>query len=31
MKYTHITVDVGAAKKYYETIWINSDEFKDVI
>ena len=31
MKYTHITVDVGAAEKYYKTIWINSDEFKDVI
>ena len=31
MKYTHITVDAGAAEKYYKTIWINSDEFKDVI
>ena len=31
MKYTHITVDVGAAEKYYKTIWINSDELKDVI
>ena len=31
MKYTHITVDVCAAEKYYKTIWINSDEFKDVI
>ena len=31
MKYTHITVDVGAAEKYYTAIWINSDELKDVI
>ena len=31
MKYTHITVDVGAAEKYYKAIWINSDELKDVI
>ena len=31
MKYKHITVDVGAAEKYYKAIWINSDELKDVI
>ena len=31
MKYTHITVDVDAAKKYYRAIWINPDEFRDVI
>ena len=31
MKYTHITVDVCAAEKYYKTIWINSDEIKGVI
>ena len=30
MKYTHITLDVGAAEKH-KTIWINPDEFKDVI
>ena len=31
MKYTHIIVYVGAAEKYYKAIWINPDEFKDVI
>ena len=31
MKYTHITVDVVAAEKYYKAIWINSDELKQVI
>ena len=31
MKYTHITVDVPAAEKYYKAIWNNPDEFKDVI
>ena len=31
MKYTYITVDVGAAEKCYEAMWINPDEFKDVI
>ena len=31
MKYTHITLDVGAAEKHYKAIWINPDEFKDVI
>ena len=28
MRYTHITVDVGAAEKYYKAIWINPDEFR---
>ena len=31
MKYTHITINVGATEKYYKAIWINPDEFKDVI
>ena len=31
MKYTHITVNVGAAEKYYKAICINPDEFKDAI
>ena len=31
MKYTRITLDVGAAEKHYKAIWINPDEFKDVI
>ena len=31
MKYTHITLDVGAAEKHYKAIWINPDEFKDVM
>ena len=31
MKYTHITVNVGAAEKCYKAICINPDEFKDVI
>ena len=31
MKYTHITVDVGAAEKCYKAIWINPYEFKEVI
>ena len=31
MKYTHTTVDVGAAEKYCKGIWINPDDFKDVI
>ena len=31
MKYTHIVADVGAAEKYYEVIWINPDELKDII
>ena len=30
-KYTHIVLDVGAAEKHYEAIWINPDEFKDII
>ena len=31
MCYTHITVDIGAAEKYYKVIWNNQEEFKDVI
>ena len=31
MKNAHITVDVGAAEKYYKVIWNNPDEFTDVI
>ena len=31
MKYTQITINVGATEKYYKAIWINPDEFKDVI
>ena len=31
MKYTHITVDVGTAEKHFKALWINPDEFKDVI
>ena len=31
MKYTYITVNVGAAEKYYKAIYINPDECKDVI
>ena len=31
MKYTHITVNVGAAEKCYKAICINPGEFKDVI
>ena len=31
MKYTHITLDVGAAEKYYLVVWNNSAEFDDVI
>ena len=30
-KYTYITVDVGAAEKYYKVLWKNADEFKHVI
>ena len=30
MKYTHITLDVGAAEKHYKAIGINSDEFKSL-
>ena len=30
MKYTHITVDAGAAAKFYHIIWNNSVGFKDV-
>ena len=31
MKYTHITVNVGAEEKCYKAICINPDEFKDII
>ena len=31
MKYIHITVDIGAAEKYYRVLWNNQIEFKDVI
>ena len=31
MKYTHITLDVGAAEKHFKAIWINPDEFMDLI
>ena len=31
MKYAHITVDVGAAQKYFKVIWNNPGEFKDFI
>ena len=31
MKYAHITVDVGAAEKYFKVIWNNPVEFKDFI
>ena len=31
MKYSHITVNMGAAEKYYKAICINPDEFTDVI
>ena len=31
MNNAHITVDVDAAEKYYEVIWNNPEEFKDVV
>ena len=31
MKHTHITGDVVAAEKYFKAVWINPNEFKDVI
>ena len=31
MKYTHITVDIEAAAKFYHIIWNNHVEFKDVL
>ena len=31
MKYTHTTVDAGAAPKFYRIIWNNPVEFKDVL
>ena len=31
MLYTHITVDIGAAEKYYKVIWNNLEKFNKVI
>ena len=31
MKYTHITMDCGAAMKAYHVLWNNPDTFSDVI
>ena len=31
MKYTHITMDCGAAMKEYHVLWSNPDTFSDVI
>ena len=31
MKYTHITVDAGAAAKFYHIIWNKPVEFNDVL
>ena len=31
MQYTHITVDIGVAVKFYQVLWNNTDEFKNVI
>ena len=31
MQYTHITVDAGAAMKFYQVVWNNADEFKTVL
>ena len=31
MKYTHITVDAGAAAKFHHIIWNNPVEFNDVL
>ena len=31
MKYTHITVDAGAAQKFFHVIWNNPEEFRNVI
>ena len=31
MKYTNITVDAGAAAKFYQVVWNNPIEFKNVI
>ena len=31
MKYTHITLDCGAAIKAYHVLWNNPGEFKDII
>ena len=31
MKYAHVTADEGAAEKFYQVVWNNPAEFKDVI
>eukprot|EP00794_Sanderia_malayensis_P002595 gene2595-3007_t len=31
MKYTHITVDAGAAAKFYHIIWNNPTDFENVL
>ena len=31
MLYTHITVDAGAAAKFYQVLWNNESEFKNVL
>ena len=31
MKYAHITVDAGAAQKFFHVVWNNPDEFNNVI
>ena len=31
MKYTHIALDMGVAEKHFKAIWINPDEFMDLI
>ena len=31
MKYTHITVDAGAAAKFYHIIWNSPVEFNDIL
>ena len=31
MKYTHITVDAGAAAKFYHVIWNNPAEFHNIL
>ena len=31
MKFTHVTADGGAAEKFYQVVWNNPVEFKNVI
>ena len=31
MKFTHITVDGGAAMKFFHVVWNNPDEFNNVL